>query len=463
MIGHINNMRQSDSAGSRNKDKAKKVSLLVAILILALALCTACCDQGGAGQKEDLAAKGKAAVEGEAAKMRSYTITKISGLPEWDKIPKLDIDNVVWLPDAGISAFAQLCYDDEDLYVHLGAKEKYIRAENTKPLSAVNEDSCLEFFFMPADGDRYFNFEINPNGCLHYEVGHDRTDRLSLYREDEKQFFDIKADRTKDGWEVFYRIPVKFIEEFYPGYRFEGELRANMYKCGDKTKQKHYISWNPMSCSNPDFHRPEDFGTMKFGTDVKEMTAYAPDYMVLVNKKAKLKPDFIKTVKLENIKNTSGEDIQVETMALRAFNDLRDDLKAKKNITIGIDSAYRSIERQKELMKEFTEQYGAKYAKETVAEPGTSEHHTGLAIDLVPKVDGKWLIENEDMMKQKEVFKEIHKMLPEYGFILRYPKGKEKVTGYSYEPWHLRYVGDKKVAKEIYCKGITFEEYLNKE
>jgi LAS superfamily LD-carboxypeptidase LdcB len=346
--------------------------------------------------------------------------------------------------------------------VHLGAKEKDIRAENEKPLSAVNEDSCLELFFMPEGGDRYLNFEVNPNGCMHYQVGRDRTDRLSLYREDEKRFFDIKTDRTKDGWEVFYRIPVGFIDEFYPGYRFGGLMKANVYKCGDKTKHKHYLSWNPVTCSNPDFHRPEDFGIMRFGTDVSEMKAYAPDYKVLVNKKVKIDPEFIKTVKLETINNTSGEEIQVETMALRAFCKLRDDLKKKKNITIGIDSAYRSVERQQELMKEFTEQYGAEYAKKTVAEPGTSEHHTGLAIELVPKVDGKWLIENEDMMKQKEVFKEIHKALPEYGFILRYPKGKEKTTGYDYEPWHLRYIGDIEAAKEISCKGITFEEYLEK-
>ena len=65
-------------------------------------------------------------------------------------------------------------------------------------------------------------------------------------------------------------------------------------------------------------------------------------------------------------------------------------------------------------------------------------------------------------MKQKKIFKVIHKKLHEYGFILRYPKGKEKITGYSYEPWHLRYVADKKIAEKIYNKNITLEEYLGK-
>ena len=200
-----------------------------------------------------------------AVKTRNYTITKISGLPEWDKIPKLEVDNILWLEDVGVRAYGQFCYDDEDLYIHLRAKEKDIRAVNTKPLSPVNEDSCLEFFFMPEGGDRYINFEINPNGCMHYQIGRVREVRLSLNRVDEKDFFDVKADRTKDGWELFYRIPVKFIREFYPGYRFTGAIKANVYKCGDKTDHKHYLSWNPMTCSKPNFHRPEDFGTMLFG------------------------------------------------------------------------------------------------------------------------------------------------------------------------------------------------------
>ena len=438
--------------------RKKQLILMVVVMVLAVVLCAGCCDQNSGCVSDKKTSK-----DGSSEKTRSYTITRIKGLPEWDKIPELEVDNVLWTKDAGVRAYGQLCYDDDVLYVHLRAKEKNIRAKYKKPGSDVYEDSCLEFFFMPEGGDRYFNFEINPNGCMNDQVGRDRTDRLSLYREDQERYFDIRSDRTKDGWEVFYRIPVGFIQEFYPDFRFEGGLKANIYKCGDKTKDKHYLSWNPMSCSNPDFHRTQDFGNMKFGRDVKKMTAYSPDYKVLVNKKVKIGPDFIKTVKLETIESRSGGDIEVETNALRAFCKLRDDLQKNDNITIGIDSAYRSIERQKELMKEFTDEYGADYAKKTVAEPGTSEHHTGLAIDLVPKVDGKWLIENEDMMKQPEIFKVIHKKLPKYGFILRYPKGKEKITGYDYEPWHLRYLDDPELAEQITNKGITYEEYMEGE
>ena len=78
----------------------------------------------------------------------TYTVTKVTGAADWENIPSISIDKVLWCEDTGIRATGQLCYDDENLYVHLRAKEKNIRAEYTEPLSPVYEDSCLEFFFM---------------------------------------------------------------------------------------------------------------------------------------------------------------------------------------------------------------------------------------------------------------------------------------------------------------------------
>ena len=195
---------------------------------------------------------------------RTYSIVKADGVPNWNEIPELSADNILWEPDCGIRAFGQFCHDDSNLYVHLRAVEKDIRAEYTAPLSPVFQDSCLEFFFMPEGGDRYFNFEINPNGCLYVEFGHSRSDRFIQYRTDMYDRFDIRASRTDDGWEVFYRIPLDFIRLYYPDFTFSGSLRANIYKCGDMTPNKHYLSWNPVTSEKPDFHRPEDFGEMIF-------------------------------------------------------------------------------------------------------------------------------------------------------------------------------------------------------
>ena len=66
------------------------------------------------------------------------------------------------------------------------------------------------------------------------------------------------------------------------------------------------------------------------------------------------------------------------------------------------------------------------------------------------------------MIKEREIFAKIHEKLADYGFILRYPEGKDDITGYGYEPWHFRYIKDKKIAKEIMSNNLTYEEYLEK-
>ena len=194
-----------------------------------------------------------------------YTAAMIQGDPDWESLASMPVDRVLWTEDAGVRARGQFCHDGHNLYIHMSATEEAIRAEYTAPGSPVHEDSCLEFFFLPAGGDRYFNFEINPNGCLHAQLGTGRNGRTELAGEDAKAFFDIRTGRTEDGWEVFYRIPLDFIRRYYPDFRFEGEMTANLYKCGDKTVKPHYLSWSPVELDTPDFHRPEFFSRIRFG------------------------------------------------------------------------------------------------------------------------------------------------------------------------------------------------------
>ena len=130
-----------------------------------------------------------------------------------------------------------------------------------------------------------------------------------------------------------------------------------------------------------------------------------------------------------------------------------------EGIDIELDSTYRSVQRQEELWAEFEEKYGLEYCQKYVAVPGYSEHHTGLAIDVCLIKDGEVIDDNDAMIAETEIFAKVHEKLADYGFILRYPEGREDVTGYSYEPWHFRYVGEE-AAKEITEQGITLEEYL---
>lgn len=121
-------------------------------------------------------------------------------------------------------------------------------------------------------------------------------------------------------------------------------------------------------------------------------------------------------------------------------------------------SGFRSYETQDYLYKREIELVGEEKAGQAVAKPGTSEHQTGLTMDITSasmnyglddsfenKVEGKWLKDNA------------HR----FGFIMRYPKGKEEITKYEYEPWHYRFVGVE-IATKIYKNHWTLEEYFNK-
>lgn len=197
--------------------------------------------------------------------MYGYRIEPTDGQPDWSKVPELKVDNVLWLPDVGIRMTQQICYDEEKLYIHQTAVEAQIRAEHTEPLAQVCEDSCMEFFFCPeTDSDRYFNFEWNLKGCLYLGFRTGRENAVRLQLEDPKKLFAFRGAKTAEGWEIFYEIPVAFIRLLIPDFTLQPgtELRANCFKCGDLTEKPHYLSWNPSTSATPDFHRPQDFGTM---------------------------------------------------------------------------------------------------------------------------------------------------------------------------------------------------------
>lgn len=131
---------------------------------------------------------------------------------------------------------------------------------------------------------------------------------------------------------------------------------------------------------------------------------------------------------------------------------------SKKNgLDLWVSSAYRSFQYQKNLFHRNVTSVGYDKTIQVVAKAGRSEHQTGLSIDFTTKSTGFSLEENFEKTREGKWLKQnAHK----YGFIMRYPKGKEKITGYNYEPWHFRYVG-KTLAKTLYTKKITLEEYYS--
>ncbi|MBO9596678.1 MAG: M15 family metallopeptidase [Cohnella sp.] len=128
-----------------------------------------------------------------------------------------------------------------------------------------------------------------------------------------------------------------------------------------------------------------------------------------------------------------------------------------ENIDLKAVSGYRSYATQKSLFAYYASQHGEDEAARFSARPGQSEHQTGLSMDVSSASVGYGL---EERYGETPEGRWLVAHAAEHGFIIRYPKGKEKVTGYTYEPWHIRYVGQD-VAKQIMDKGITLEEFFD--
>ena len=136
-----------------------------------------------------------------------------------------------------------------------------------------------------------------------------------------------------------------------------------------------------------------------------------------------------------------------------------DDYRAQGG-AIRVNTSYRTLADQEAMVQSKFNKYknmghddeeAMRLAYTVAAKPGYSEHHTGLAVDVV---SGDW-----ETCTNEEVWAWLAENCQNYGFILRFPEGKEHITGITYEPWHFRYVGTR-AAKVIMAEGLTLEEYL---
>lgn len=184
------------------------------------------------------------------------------------------------------------------------------------------------------------------------------------------------------------------------------------------------------------------------------------DITMVVNKDNELDQDYVpKDLRTVNVnfsfKGNSEEKTMRDESATALETMIKDSQKAKVNL-IAV-SAYRSYKNQENIYNNSVKIQGKDHADKFSAEPGKSEHQSGLSIDLSCNFVGNKLVQNFDKTKEGIWLKNNCYL---YGFIIRYPKDKEKITGYSYEPWHIRYVG-KIAAKEIKEKNLSLEEYVD--
>ena len=182
------------------------------------------------------------------------------------------------------------------------------------------------------------------------------------------------------------------------------------------------------------------------------------DTLILVNKNNKAPAVPVTLVKpdVQPTREAVSENIYMRPEAAAALEDLFE-AAAQDGITLYATSGYRSYSTQKAIFERKLERMDEKQANASVAKPGYSEHQTGLAMDIEGETTKGTGLTEAFGESPEGIWTAEH--CAEYGFIIRYPKGKTNITGYIYEPWHLRYVG-KEAAAEITELGVTFEEYI---
>lgn len=162
----------------------------------------------------------------------------------------------------------------------------------------------------------------------------------------------------------------------------------------------------------------------------------------LVKPKVEFLPDTLESAKFMRLEAAKA----LEKLFLRA---------KRMGVKIYAVSGFRSFNRQSEIFKSNYKKDGEK-ANKYSARPGQSEHQTGLAMDITCAEVNYELSES---FENTVAYRWLKENMHNYGFIFRYPKGKELITGYMFEPWHIRYIG-KDLAKKLHGKGITLEEYI---
>lgn len=292
------------------------------------------------------------------------------------------------------------------------------------------------------------------------------------------------------GYEInktYLKNPSKNVKQQYPtsGAYVRSDVNVNIYVEEVRTKDK--VKWLQESLKIAGFYTSRDglYGNgtasklnefkkseaslvndYNFNTDVENALLdirakkLAPNFetdMVLVDKKyyipSESKPEEVVVANVKSFKN-----INISSVIKEPLESMFSDAK-KSGFELYLLSGYRSYDYQEMLFSRKVKLVGFDKAQTVVAVPGESEHQTGLAVDISCRSIQFGL---NNKLEDTDEFAWLIDNCHKYGFILRYPKGKSDITGYIYEPWHYRYIGDIEVAKHIMDNDLTFEEYTVK-
>lgn len=199
--------------------------------------------------------------------------------------------------------------------------------------------------------------------------------------------------------------------------------------------------------------------TVEVTVDGKVVVNNPDGLLVLVNKKRNLPSDYApEDLVIPNVLFPFKEKLEKKYLRKEAALALEQLFQraSQDNVKLYALSGYRSYKRQEEIFNYKAQQRGEEVANQTSARPGQSEHQTGLAMDVTSSSVNYKLVESFGETKEGQW---LVGHAADFGFVIRYPQGKEDITGYNYEPWHLRYVG-KEMAGKVNTLGITLEEYF---
>ena len=273
-------------------------------------------------------------------------------------------------------------------------------------------------------------------------------------------------------------IPYSFIEKLFASSQIDGNPSVRTkFSNKDNTVIIRRVSYSngtllPLSLSTNGFELAEDMQMKKYAELYPNIASACVKMSLLVNKNNPLGSEYapeglfsLNNMNCPTVEGRSFELVSDAAISLTAMlKEMEADLGASQRVLV--TSAYRSYERQEYLFHKYvdekialgkTEEEAIADVARTSARPGESEHQSGLCVDLIEP--GKLNLDTS--FEESKAFAWLSQNAHKFGFILRYPSGKEQITGYDYEPWHYRFVGID-AATVIHEDNICLEEYLSK-
>lgn len=245
----------------------------------------------------------------------------------------------------------------------------------------------------------------------------------------------------KDVTEFAKRDKIRYLEEFYSVDYAKLKNYDRYVQYSDETGEDEETTVLAVNLDMDKENYQDPVLVDEYSTDM------------LINKHRRLREDFEPNDLVSIDEKYAANDSQkASRIAVNAFISMYKRAK-KEGYDLVINSSYRSYEEQVEICNQYRKLYGNSYVENYVAKPGFSEHQTGLSFDIGSR--------NSSIFANSKEYTWMFENAYKFGFIQRFPKKYESVTGFRAEPWHYRYVG-KKIANYIHEENIPFEEYFAK-